>query len=477
MIHSVPKGSTTFAFFRAHKKGNVSIMLGLLIVPLMLSIGFAIDFLRLTNYRSKAAETLDIALLVTAQQYAYDKTINVNAVTQDYMNKSWNSSDPIPTVNTTVNEDTNNITGTINSTIPTTFMAVAGKETMGINISAEVTANTKNLELVLVLDNTGSMNNNNKIATLRSAATDLVTTVMPENAAETLANVKVSIVPFSQYVNVGTDKAGQDWLSIPTDSTPDCWHEVIHPEMCTPGTPGEPTTCTNTEGETYTCYTGGTSRNCPPESYGPEICEPSSRVWDGCVGSRATPLNMKDDTYSTKIPGIFTDWSGYCPSPITALTDTQSTITTAIAAMSGNKVRGTTYIPHGLMWGWRVLSNEKPFDQGVAYNDIRVTKVMVLMTDGDNTIYPTYPKHGRINGHADRKAIADGFTAEACVKIKAKGIKIYTVAFEVTDATTKALLQTCATEPSNYYDASSSEGLRNAFKDITRELINLRVAK
>ncbi len=469
---SVDKKS--FRTFSKDDKGSVAMILALIIVPLMIMIGFAIDFLRATNYRSKAAEALDIALLMTAQQYAYDKTIDVSAKTQANFNANWvGQALPPPTITAQVLPD-NNIKGTISSTIPTTFMQIIGHDQMPIDVVSQVTANTKNLELVLVLDNTGSMDKPGKIDTLKTAASDLVTTVMANNGATN--NVKVGIAPFSRYVNVGIDKAGKNWLKVPA---PSCYKPLIHPEQCSGGTSGTPTTCYDNEGNPYACTTGGSNGTCPPSAYGSEVC----KTWDGCVGSRDVPHNTEDDIYTTpttKIPGIIT-WGDYaCPKKVTPLTDSQSTILNNISAMNAD---GATYIPHGLMWGWRLLSDQEPFDQGEPYTNTKVTKVMVLMTDGENTRYPSYPYHnsayfsGTNNLDPAKTAISNGLTATACTNIKAKGIKIYTVAFQVTDAPTKSMLETCASDPENYYDATSATALTQAFRDITLELINLRVAK
>jgi hypothetical protein len=48
---------------------------------------------------------------------------------------------------------------------------------------------------------------------------------------------------------------------------------------------------------------------------------------------------------------------------------------------------GGTNQAEGLAWGWRVLSPSAPFTEGRPYNDPSdpVRKVIVLMTDGENT--------------------------------------------------------------------------------------------
>ncbi len=461
-------------------QGSFAILMALLLVPLMLMIGFAVDYLRGTNYRAKAAEALDIALLMTAQEYAYDKTIDVTAKTQANLDANWTfPSMPVPVV-AAITLPNNNIKGTVTSSIPTSFMKIIGINSMPINTTSQVSANTKDLELVLVLDNTGSMNTNNRIGTLRTAASNLVSTVMGTSSSPD--NIKIGVVPFTQYVNVGMDKAGQPWLHIPDPVHHDgCGNYLEHPGLCTPGTPGTPYACNNSEGVPGTCYSGGTGRTCPPEAYVYSCKNPHDHVWKGCVGSRSAPNNMEDALYdisAKKIPGIVqVGWPYYCPTKITALTTDRSDILDAISAMTGLNNNALTYIPHGLMWGWRVLSNSEPYDEAAEYTDSNVKKVMVLMTDGANTLYPTFPKHELINGNSTKLTTANNFTATACANIKAKGIKLYTVAFEVTDPAIKSILQGCASEAKDYYDATSSSALVQAFRNITLELINLRVTK
>jgi hypothetical protein len=61
------------------------------------------------------------------------------------------------------------------------------------------------LEVALVFDNTGSMGSQSRLSTLKVAANDFVEILFgPRDEADTL---KVAVVPFSQFVNVGPDKS------------------------------------------------------------------------------------------------------------------------------------------------------------------------------------------------------------------------------------------------------------------------------
>jgi Flp pilus assembly protein TadG len=73
--------------------------------------------------------------------------------------------------------------------------------------------------------------------------------------------------------------------------------------------------------------------------------------------------------------------------PITPLTDSKSTLTAAIDAMSATN---GTNIPEGLAWGWRTISPGAPFQEGIN-NAVAngVDKVIIVLTDGANT-YSSY---------------------------------------------------------------------------------------
>ena len=71
------------------------------------------------------------------------------------------------------------------------------------------------------------------------------------------------------------------------------------------------------------------------------------------------------------------------PQSVQALTNTKSTITSAIAGM---QAAGSTVIPSGLSWGWRVISPAAPYNQGAAYSDQDTIKAVILLTDGANQV-------------------------------------------------------------------------------------------
>lgn len=191
-------------------------------------------------------------------------------------------------------------------------------------------------------------------------------------------------------------------------------------------------------------------------------------AWNGCAGSRNYPLNIQDGSYGTdSVPGLL---NTSCGEAITPLSSNQNDLKVAINNMAAG---GWTYIPSGLAWGWRALSSEAPFTQGKTQAEMTEeggTKAIVLMTDGENTRSPNYPDHDGWD-----TTLANTITGELCTNVKAQEVVIYTIAFEVSDLTTKDMIKNCATKTSYYYDASNSGELAEAFSTIAGELKQLRL--
>lgn len=169
-----------------------------------------------------------------------------------------------------------------------------------------------------------------------------------------------------------------------------------------------------------------------------------------------------------KIPGLM---NISCTSTLLPL---NSNVSVLHAAIDGMVASGYTYIPAGLMWGWRTLSPPAPFSKSIKGGPDPVKQVLVLMTDGANTKSPTYPEHNGTN-----TSEANDLTSTICKNMKKPSvdIEIYTIAFQVTDATIKNILQTCASKPNFYYNASDNTQLVAAFDDIARSLTTLRLEK
>lgn len=161
------------------------------------------------------------------------------------------------------------------------------------------------------------------------------------------------------------------------------------------------------------------------------------------------------------------------------------------------------WLPLAITWSTRalaavfsVVSFASIPSAGVAAIDVVVSsaiggrKVLLLMTDGinansarlwDGAMLP----NGNVSITADWRdgSKTNALTSQICTNIKADGIEIYTVLFDVKDPTIETILKNCAgtvppdTERQYSFVANDREGLLKAFRDITDQLRALKLAK
>lgn len=159
---------------------------------------------------------------------------------------------------------------------------------------------------------------------------------------------------------------------------------------------------------------------------------------------------------------------------MTPLTSDQDELLDSIATF---QAYGNTMGNIGMLWGYRVLSPEYPFQQAAPWGDKEWRKVIIMMTDGVNTMDSQYSAFWRTRRHDLGTDDQNERFAESCETMKeVKGVLIYTVTFAGgVDANTKAYYRNCATTPAQYYDAPSQDELIDVFEKISRELANLHI--
>ena len=456
--------------FAKDARGNTAIMFALAALPMMIMAGGVIDLTSSYSMKAKLQKAVDAAALATAAAYGLNEDESRQAGVKTFQSNFAMSSGSGPVTPAITIKDSE-VVVTARAKAPASFLKLVRIDSIDIAARAVVKRSYGTLEVALVLDNTKSMAGS-KLTTLKSASRNLVSTLFSEGKA---GRIRVSVVPYATYVNVGTDKRGAFWMDAPAD------RDIPHAASCRyqwtwKRTNCRPATCTKWEdgvSSTYTC------RKCDwvKDEY-KKVCSGAWTQhirWHGCVSSRAYPLNTGDDSYSSvKVPGVPNVW---CQQPIQPLTADKDSVETKLDAMTAD-VNGT-YIPGGLAWGWRTLSSKAPYSEGADDATAKakhINKALVLMTDGDNTCDPSYSAKRHYCGPG-KGAQADNLTTELCANIKKAGIHLYTVAFNVSDPATKSMLQACASDPSSYFDAGDNSALLAAFKDISRSLARLYLAE
>ncbi|MET0274235.1 MAG: hypothetical protein ABW360_14705, partial [Phenylobacterium sp.] len=201
------------------------------------------------------------------------------------------------------------------------------------------------------------------------------------------------------------------------------------------------------------------------------------------TGGTFSFLNM---TY-TKGPN-----AGCALQPIIPLTTDTAAIKTGIDNMTAI---GETNIPLGLMWGWNAVGPTPLLSaQGSAYGTPHLKKIVILMTDGENTLFDSnntndsyygglgYVWQGMLSGITGSSSTTQRTTAmnnrltQLCTNMKARKIEIYTVRVEVTSGSS-TLLQGCASAPDKFFDVANVNQLGSAFDAIAAAITNLRITK
>lgn len=446
--------------FERQTSGSVALLFASSIVLLLGITGMAVDFGREYYVRVKLQSALDAALFAGARAKAGGAT-NIDEVIHTAFAANWGGyGTSIPSLSYQV-QSSGAITGNATVPVPATLTAALGFSSFTAEAESGVAFGVGEVEVVLALDTTGSMAGA-KLDGAKAAAKDLIDKLSATTGSS--SRLKMSLVPFSNYVNVGKQYRGASWLSVANDSTSTT-------NQCAWYAQGSWTNCRNVA---ETCYNDGapyscTQYQCDWVDSGPAAWEcydvTTSNVWNGCVGSRTYPADVSDAVSSSNpVPGVM---NAVCPTSLQRLTTSGADVKAQIDAMTAT---GETFIQPGLLWAWRVLAPNAPFADGSANSQVK--KVVVLMTDGTNTRSPSYPDHE--GGDA---ALANNLTSETCTKMKAAGIEIYTVAFDVTDPTVNSLLSSCASGPPFYYSASTVSDLSSAFSSIGRSLIAVRMTQ
>jgi Flp pilus assembly protein TadG len=495
--------------FLSDKAGNYAITMAVLTIPLLLSMGIGVDYSRYISARSHLQELADGTSLTLAASRETDQK-KLQAIAEDFVSSNVGLSkfDSVQVADLKSEDD--KIDVALKSRINTYFMGLANIHTLDVNASALAErAVIGSVEVALVLDNTDSMNLDNKIGTLKVAASDLVKKLHENEAAD----VRIALVPYGEQVNVGTANRKASWLSIPDDYSSSVtttkegyWNQPTKkkvPNNCLAWKEAgsqqvEKDGVWVTQTWLRSCSQWEMVNDGPLKWVAPTTTTTTTTYkWNGCVGSRvvSSKLVLNDGSPLVKYPG-FLDKNGVqkCLTEIVPLTKDEATIQKAVTGMitSRSGYVPQTFIPGGLMWGINVLSMTEPYDQALDYDDenIEPRKVIVLMTDGLNTrrvnvtgtLNVDYLKGGALIGdtnsaNAAQRIATNTDTTTLCTYAKGKKVEIFTVAFRVDDAAAKTMLQGCATDSTHYYDATDSDKLLAAFSGIAQSLSQVRLAR
>lgn len=525
--------------FHRHQSGSTFILTAFAIFALLAAVGTAVDVGRGQLMQSKLQNAVDAAGLAAGGNVNSE---TLNADVRKYINLNFSTNlmgATLGNVTHTVSEDGKILTVTAEAQMPTTFMGLFGHDTMDLAATTEITRSNKGMELVLVLDTTGSMAGS-KLTALKSSALKLVD-ILFGTGKTTAENLWIGVVPFSQAVNIGPSHT--NWLDAAHYATLD-WRsthwagcvearytgrDITDDPYNLPAPNTEPFKAYYWADDTYnnwvvnssTDSTSSTDRvctrnsNCKCSNYnncnctttststtsGSQTTTVATRVCHSCNGSGSNRNCDRTTTVTTTVNSsvpfdVIDNEHGpnrYCPSEVTRLTGNRADIEAGINSLAA---RGATHIPTGAVWGWRMLSprwrglwggsmNAADPQLPLDYDTDLMVKAAIIMTDGENTMYNNIDgAYGYLNqnqlGTTNSGQAATALNTKVtniCNAMKAKGIIVYTIVFDLTGGgNVETMMKNCASDPSYYFNSPTEQTLTQAFTTIGDSLANLRIS-
>ena len=203
--------------FAGANDGNIAILFGIAVIPIITFVGAAVDYTRAVSARSSMQAALDSTAVMLGKDLT-EGTITTSQISEKaeaYFKALYtNTEAKSVAIEATYTQNTGNgstilVKGSGN--IETGFMRVVGFPTMDFNTNSTSTWGMKRMRVALVLDNTGSMDMNGKMGAMKTAATDMITDLSSYWKKD--GDVYISIIPFAKDVNVGTANVDAAWIN------------------------------------------------------------------------------------------------------------------------------------------------------------------------------------------------------------------------------------------------------------------------
>jgi Flp pilus assembly protein TadG len=515
--------------------GSIGVMFAGIIVVMVMFLGTSIDMGNAFLAREGIQDALDSAALAAGRELETGgEKLDAETKAREVFAANLPEGVAAKLTGVEIDTDVGQIDLQAAATLQTSFMRIAGINELAIDAKSMVNTSGGSFEVVMVLDSSGSMNGTH-IEGLKTASHALVTSLFGDKAVSN--NVKIGVVPFSGLVNVGPQNANATWID--SDGRSSVHFENMSEEVsrfdllermdnvswagCVEARPGELATsdteadlaepdslfvpnfapdepdAANDDGDRYyNSYLADDGGTC--------VAQPSTcvrRDWRGtCVQSRTASIEpviaqsrlCKYDNVAvteTATSATSTGPNHMCDSrPITPLTNDRQAVDEAIDQLVA---KGYTNIGEGVMWGWRVLSPQEPFSEGLPKNSPNNLKVIVLMSDGANTLNAInnhnksyysawgYAATERLAASAKTSqaytAAMDAMMDQACQGARADNVIIYSVAYNLSSQpAARAALKRCASQPEKYFEAGSEAALLRAFETIGLDLNELRIS-
>ncbi len=315
------------------EKGSIAIIFALAMTGIITALGVALDYSRLSGSKSTLQSALDSAILnagktALATGGAVDRVKLINELKANLPTALKSMADSVQ-----ITQTADKLTAQVSGSLDNRFGSFLGQPRSSIAAAASVPLGSTRLELVLVLDSTGSMGSMGKMAALQSSANQLIDALV---ASKTVGSeVAVGVVPFATQVRVATTHRSDSWIA-------------------------------------FRSFQLKLDENTFPFS------------WDGCIMDRDQPYNksrsLPTSRDAEKFPAQNCKYSGL--KEILPLTTDMLQVKAKIGALVPD---GNTNTTIGLAWGLNLLNPAAPLGGAAAPASRKPIRTMVFLTDGQNT--------------------------------------------------------------------------------------------
>jgi Flp pilus assembly protein TadG len=422
-----------FRRFLKDCRGSIAPMLALTAIPLMGSVGAAVDFTRANAARAAFQASLDATALMLSKTAATQSGGDLQTQATATFNALFTHPEAKNIAITAAYSSASGSKVTINGSanVETNFLGVFGYSQLPITGTATSTWGNTRLRVALVLDNTGSMSRDDKMTALKSASQNLLNQL--KAAAVTADDVYISVVPFNKDVNIGSSNYSQSWLRW------DLWEAANG-------------SCSNS---TYK-----TQGSCV---YHNKIWTPADHsTWNGCLTDRDQNFDTTNDAPGAGSTLYPPEQYKSCPTELMGLSNDWTALSAKIDAM---QPAGNTNQAIGLQMGWQTLT-ASPFTVPAMDPNYKYNQVIILLTDGLNTQDRWYSNSSSIDTRQQK----------TCDNIKAAGVTLYTVQVNTGSDPTSTMLKSCASDTSKFFLLTSATQIVTTFNQIGTALSNLRLA-
>lgn len=529
--------------FLTDRRAGVTPMFALAIIPVFGLIGAAIDYSRANSVRTAMQAAADATALMLSKDAPTLTASQLSTKGTAYFQALFNRPEAknlaiIAAYSTTAGSQ---LTISASASVDASFMKIMGYPQLNVGTSSVVKWGNARLRVALVLDNTGSMADDNKIGALKTATNSLLTQL--KNAATNNGDVYVSIVPFVKDVNADSVNVNATWIDwtdwedeppyIKTNK-PSNWDQInagdtcpfttsTHGFGCAPNPTSTSTTSTIPSSGTYAGYI------CPGTDQGNKVPSKGGSAYNGCYNTVAATRPISSgpgsscgttsncscsgngnnkvcaQTYynHTWIKNAHSTWNGCvndrgdAAAPNSGNYDTNVSAPVSSNAATQFSAEQYTMCPQAVM--------------PLSYNWTQMTALVNAMSPNGNTNQAIGLAHGWMSlvGGGPYPAppamdsnytynqviilLTDGLNTQdrwytsqssidarqqlTCNNVKAAGITLYTIQVNTGGDPTSTLLQNCASTSDKFFLLTSSTQIVTVFNQIGTQLSQLRISK